>query len=394
MKSADVIIIGGGVIGTACAYYLAKEGAEVVLLERNELASGSSGANQGNISIHNRLPGPILDLNLHSLNMYQSLSKELGFDVEFMNTCGLSLIENEHYLPLLKERLKALKTAGLDVDFVDQTELAQRFPAIANNLPGAIFCKQSSRINSLKIVYGYARGAKNLGAKLFTQTEVHSIRLNKNRVSSVLTDSGEIKSNFVVIAAGVWSPALGKTAGLNIPISPTTGHIIVTEPIDISPLPLIGELMIPNQSEPLTGGCNLQQDFKVRIVLSPTLNGNILVGRSEESKGYDTSLNQFAVEAIIRRTIRFFPLLSNISCIRVFTGLRPGTSDNFPIVDRLSQPEGIVLATGHGDKGVNLAPITGKIVTDLIIRDKTEITINPYKFNRFKGREQNAKTSN
>ena len=394
MKSADVIIIGGGVIGTACAYYLAKEGAEVVLLERHELASGSSGANQGNISIHNRLPGPILDLNLHSLNMYQSLSKELGFDVEYMNTSGLSLLENERHLPYLKERLKALKTAGLDIAFVDQTELAHRFPAIASNLPGAIYCKQSSRINSFKVVYGYARGANKLGAKLLTQTEVHSIRINKNRVSSVLTDSGEIKSNFVVIAAGVWSKALGKTAGLNIPIRPTTGHIIVTEPIDINPLPLIGELKIPNQSELLTGDCHPQHDYKVRIVLSPTSNGNILVGRSEESKGYDTSLNQFAVEAIIRRTIHFFPLLSNISCIRVFTGLRPGTSDNLPIVDRLSHPEGIVLATGHGDKGINLAPITGKIVSDLIIRGKTEIMINPYKFNRFKRREQTIKTYN
>jgi len=153
-------------------------------------------------------------------------------------------------------------------------------------------------------------------------------------------------------------------------------------------------LMPPNQSEPLTADCHLQQDYKVKVVLSPTSNGNILIGRSEESKGYDTSLNQFAVKAIISRTIRFFPLLSNISCIRVFTGLRPGTSDDFPIVDRLSHPEGIVLATGHGDKGVNLAPITGKIVSELIIGGKTEMAINPYKFNRFKGREQTVKTSN
>lgn len=383
MKSADVVIIGGGVIGMASAYYLAREGVDVVLVERNEVASGSSGANQGNMSLHNRLPGLILDLNLNSLSMFQSLSEELGYDIEYRNTSGLSLVYKEQQLSYLGERIAAQRGAGLDVNFVDREELKRMLPYVASDLPGAISCKQSSRINSLKVVFGYARGARRLGAKVMIHTEAQSIRLHRDHVACVMTNREEIKTKFVVIAAGAWSPIIGETVGLNIPIRPTKGHLIVTEPIDFGRLPLIGEIANSNRSDALNDYSHLQRKFKVRFVLSPTPSGNLIIGRSEESSGYNTSFSHQAAKAIIQRAIRFFPFLCNINCIRVFTGLRPATPDSFPIVDRLVHPEGIILATGHGDKGVNLAPITGMIISDLIIKGGTETPIYPLRFARF-----------
>lgn len=383
MKSADVVIIGGGVVGAASAYYLARKGVDVALVERNELASGTSGANQGNISLHNRLPGLILDLNLCSLSMFQSLSEELGYDIEYTNTSGLSLIEKEEQLSSLGERIQGQRRAGLRVDFVGRAELSKTIPLLATDLAGAVSCKQSSRINSLKVVFGYARGARRLGARVLIHTEAQSIKLSRNRVCSVMTNRGEIRTEFVVIAAGAWSPFVVESVGLHIPIRPTKGHILVTEPIIFDSLPLIGEIVDSSPSDPLPACSHLQREFKVRFVFSPTPNGNLLIGRSEESSGYITSFHYHAAKAIIQRAIRFFPFLNNINCIRIFTGLRPTTPDDFPIVDRLDHPKGIVLATGHGDKGVNLAPITGKIVSDLIIKGGTETPIHALRFARF-----------
>jgi sarcosine oxidase subunit beta len=383
MKSAHVVIIGGGVVGTSSAYYLAKEGVDVTLVERNEIASGASGANLGNMSLHNRMPGPILDLNLLSLGMYQSLSQELGYDIEYVNTRGLSLVEKEAQTALIGERMNRQRQAGLDVEFIGLEELKIMLPHIAKDLPGALACSQSSRINSLKVVFGYAMGARNLGARILLHTQAEAIKIYNKNVHSVITDRGEIKTRFVVIAAGAWSPPIGETAGLSIPVRPIKGNIIVTEPIPSDDMQIVAEIHNLGGPQPSTVYSHLQQKFNVRMAFSPTPPGNVLIGRSEEFAGYDTSVNYQTVRAILQRAIRFFPFLRDIHCIRMYAGLRPSTPDDFPIVDRLHNPGGLVLATGHGDRGMNLGPITGKIVSELIVKGRTETPIHPFRFARF-----------
>jgi sarcosine oxidase subunit beta len=363
MKSAHVVIIGGGVVGTSSAYYLAKEGVDVTLVERNEIASGASGANLGNMSLHNRMPGPILDLNLLSLGMYQSLSQELGYDIEYVNTRGLSLVEKEAQTALIGERMNRQRQAGLDVEFIGLEELKIMLPHIAKDLPGALACSQSSRINSLKVVFGYAMGARNLGARILLHTQAEAIKIYNKNVHSVITDRGEIKTRFVVIAAGAWSPPIGETAGLSIPVRPIKGNIIVTEPIPSDDMQIVAEIHNLGGPQPSTVYSHLQQKFNVRMAFSPTPPGNVLIGRSEEFAGYDTSVNY--------------------QTIRMYAGLRPSTPDDFPIVDRLHNPGGLVLATGHGDRGMNLGPITGKIVSELIVKGRTETPIHPFRFARF-----------
>jgi sarcosine oxidase subunit beta len=383
MKSADVVIIGGGVVGAASAYYLARKGVDVTLLERNELASGASGANLGNMSLHNRIPGPILDLSLLSLGMYQSLSEQLGYDVEYINTRGLALMERDEQLPLIKERLNKQKKAGLHVTLIDPEELNKVLPYVAPDLAGAVTCKQSSWVNSPRVVFGYAQGAREWGAKIFLHTKVQEIKTRNNSVYSVVTDSGEIKTKFVVIAAGAWSSQIGRTAGLSIPVTPIRGNIIVTESVRSKYLQIIAEIHNLRTNQESTVSSNLHREFGVRMVFSQTPAGNILIGRSEESAGYNNSVNYRAIRAITQRAIRFFPFLKDLHCIRTYAGLRPSTPDDFPIIDRLNNPGGIILATGHGDKGINLAPMTGKIVSELIVNGVANIPIQPFRLARF-----------
>jgi glycine/D-amino acid oxidase-like deaminating enzyme len=383
MKSAHVVVIGGGVMGTASAYYLAREGVDVILLEKDELASGTSGANLGNMSLHNRMPGPILDLNLRSLGMYQSLSEELGYDIEYVNTRGLALMERDEQLPFINERLNRQKKAGLCVTLVDREELNRVLPHIAPDLAGAVACNQSSRVNSPRVVFGYALGARELGARILLHTEVQEIKTLNKSVSSVVTNSGEIKTKFVVVAAGAWSPQLGRTAGLSIPVTPIRGNILVTESIPSQYLQIVAEIQDVEMDQGSTLSSDQNREFNVRMVFSPTPSGNILIGRSEESAGYDNSVNYRVIRAVARRAIRFFPCLRDLHCIRTYAGLRPCTPDDFPIIDRLDSPEGIILATGHGDKGINLAPMTGKIVSELIIHGVASDSIQPFRFARF-----------
>lgn len=383
MKSAHVVVIGGGVMGTASAYYLAREGVDVVLLEKDELASGASGANLGNMSLHNRMPGPILDLNLQSLGMYQSLSEELGYDVEYANTHGLALMEREEQLPLIEERVTRQKKAGLHVTLVDREELNKMLPHVAPDLAGAVACNQSSRVNSPRVVFGYALGARKLGAKILLHTKVQEIKTRNKSVCSVVTNRGEIKTKFAVIASGAWSPEIGRTAGVSIPVTPIRGNILVTESIRSQYPQIAAEMHDVGMNQESTLSSDQHREFNVRMLFSPTTSGNILIGRSEESAGYDNSVNYRVIRALAQRAIRFFPFLRDLHCIRAYAGLRPCTPDDFPIIDRLDNPEGIILATGHGDKGVNLAPMTGKIVSELIIHGVASTSLRPFRFARF-----------
>jgi glycine/D-amino acid oxidase-like deaminating enzyme len=386
-KTADIVIIGGGVIGTSIAYFLSKCGEEVVLLEKNDLASGSSGACDIDIILQSKNPGIHLKLAMASADLYKNLPKQLGFDIEYENTGGMILIEDEEQLKVMKDFVKKQREIGLKVELLDLKEASKLQKGLASHLVGATYSPQDAHVNPMKLCLGFAYAAKRHGAEIMLNTEVVDIKTENGKVRSVTTNRGEIDTGMIINAAGVYAPMIGEMAGISVPIKPRRGQIVITEP---APKLVMGDVLcakyIVAKYNPLLseGSDDPETKLGVGLSLSQTQNGNILIGGCREFVGYNRSTTHEALKTILRHAVRLVPALKDIHMIRNFAGLRPYTPDGLPILGSVDSIEGFIMAAGHEGDGIALSPITGKIISDLIIDGKTFMDVSDLKLERFK----------
>jgi sarcosine oxidase subunit beta len=208
--------------------------------------------------------------------------------------------------------------------------------------------------------------AQRLGAALRRDIAVTGIRLDGGgRVCAVSTKGGDVLATIVVCAAGVWSNEIVRTAGVDLPVRPRKGHILVTarEPGLIAHPLLEGSYAASVQSS--------AEDVQVALVAEMTSAGTLLLGSSREFAGYDRTVSPSVMQAIAARAVRFLPALAKTSIIRSYAGLRPWSPDHLPLVGPVDAVPGLYLATGHEGAGIGLAPVTGKIVADCIVNMAT-----------------------
>jgi sarcosine oxidase subunit beta len=279
---------------------------------------------------------------------------------------------------------------GVKVDMFTGKELREIDPDIARDVPGGSYCSDGLFLNPMKLVYGFAEAARRLGAQINTFTEVEKICVQNSKVKSVITSRGEIETRFVVIAAGAWSPLLARMLKLRIPIIPRRGQIMLTEAYRI------GRIRYVSDADYLVTGYDLDavkrsEDPRIRLGVSAVLtqpkNGNWLLGTSRDFPGYDKRNTLETLTHIAKRAIRFLPKLRHANIIRTMAGLRPFCEDGHPIIDSVDEVNGLVLATGHHGEGIALAPITGKLVAELVTKGRTSLPIEDYSYHRFKDRE-------
>lgn len=385
-KNAEIIVIGGGVIGTSIAYHLAKRGRRVTLLEKDDLASGSSGACDIDIILQSKNPGIHLQLAMKSAELYKKLVRELECDIEYENTGGMILIEDEKQMGAMREFVRRQKATGLEVELLDFKEASKLQRGLSPHLLGATYSPWDAHVNPMKLCFAFARAARQMGAEILTGTPAVDIRVKGGRVKSVLAGSEEIETDTVINAAGVYAPAICKMVGLSAPIKPRRGQIIVTEPV---PRFVMGDVLsaryIAAKYNPrlLEGSDDLETRLGVGLSLSQTRNGNLLIGGCREFAGYDKKTTYEALKAILTHATRHVPLLRGIHVIRSFAGLRPYTPDGLPILGPVREVEGFIMAAGHEGDGIALSPITGKIISDLVVDGKSDIDVKPLSLDRF-----------
>jgi len=385
-KTSDIVIIGGGVIGTSIAYFLSKRGKKVVLIEKDDLASGSSGACDIDIILQSKNPGIHLKLAMASAELYKSLPEELDFDIEYQNTGGMILIENEEQLNIMKQFVKKQKSIGLQVELLDSKEASKLQRGLAPHLVGATYSPQDAHVNPMRLSLGFAQAAAKLGAQICLDTAVIDIKLQNNKIKSVITNRGEIETGTLINAAGVFAPNICQMVGMTVPIKPRRGQIIVTEPV---PKLVMGDVLcakyIVAKYNPklLEGSDDPETRLGVGLSLSQTQNGNILIGGCREFVGYNKSTTHQALVTILKHAARLVPALKDIHAIRSFAGLRPYTPDGLPLLGPVEGIEGFVMAAGHEGDGIALSPITGRIISDLIIDGKTFMDVSSLNPGRF-----------
>jgi sarcosine oxidase subunit beta len=374
----DVVIIGGGIIGCSCAYYLSREGVKVHLVERGSIASGTSGACEGNILQWDKQPGIELKLGVASASLYETLSEELPLDIEYAKKGSILVAENQEDLGGAEQIVRSLQSEGVPCWLATRDDLFELEPNLARDIASGAIFPEDAQVQPMLATIALAQAAKNHGTVIQTFTEVKDIELSPERsVVAVDTTAGRIPTQAIVNAAGVWSNAIGEMVGFDIPVLPRKGHIVVTEPV-----PNIVNCKMMEAGYTQTVGDDAR-GLAIAAVVERTLSGNILLGSSREFAGFDCSVDPDVIRAIVARALRFFPKLKSIHAIRTYAGLRPYTPDHLPIIAEADTVKGFYVATGHEGAGICLGPITGKLISQMITGQETDLPVEQLSLSRF-----------
>jgi len=368
--TCDVVVIGGGIIGASIAYNLSKRNTNVILVEKNDIASGTSGSCDGFVFMQSKKPGIHLEMALESARIMEQLSTELQRDIEYEKNGGMILIESKDDIPEMQDFVYQQRNSGLDVVLLDACQVHEMEPNISSNIAGATYSPMDAHVNPLALCLAFAESAKNRGTKILTDTHVTGINIVNGKVQGIETTKGRIKADVVVNSAGVYAPAVANMAGINLPIIPRRGQIAVTESVPR----FLKKVMICNRYIKSKFNLNQVQDsLGIGLALEQTKAGNILIGSTREFVGYDRQVTPEGITAVLKYAQRFVPAIGEFNVIRTFAGLRPYTPNNLPILGKVKSIEGLIVAAGHEGDGIALSPITGVIITELITTGKSEL---------------------
>ena len=377
--TSDAVVVGAGVIGASIAYQLTKAGLDVVLIDRNEPAGETSGACDGLVFCQSKKPGIHLQMAIESKKIFDGLIGQLPFDMEYENTGGMVTIESEAEYLAMEKYVEQQRAGGLDVSLLDAKTAHEMEPALADSVIGAAYSPIDGQINPLTLNLGLAFGAKQLGATLLMREPVTAVLCEKGKVSGVKTAKRQITAPLVVNAAGIYAPEIAGMIGLNLPIKPRRGQLLITAPVPkMINTCMISASYIASKFDP-----SLAAEAARAVSLEQTVTGSLLLGSTREFVGYDRSTTAEGIARIGENASRVLPGLKNIQVVRAMAGLRPYTPDGLPILGFVEQAEGFVMAAGHEGDGIALCAITGALITQLIKENKTAIPLDQFAASRF-----------
>ena len=386
-KTANVVVIGGGVAGAAITYFLTRKNVEVILVEKGAIASGTSGRCEGDVLICDKEPGFDSRLAKLSQDLFPQIAQELDYDIGWTQKGSLLAIENEEEMEVAKTFCARLAAEGLPVRILDRHEVREVEPHLAEDIVGGMETDGDGSLYPMGLVYGLISDAKKRGAQILTHNAVLDIKRDRNgSIARVITQQEEIITPQVVNAAGIWAPFIGKMVGIDIPIRPRQGQMLVSErtfPVGPRKVMEFGYMMAKFEGGTYTRKVTPEMEkFGVALVFEPTEAQNFLIGSSRRFVGEDTSCDVEVLRAMAQRAIRFFPVIKDINFIRSYAGLRPYTPDHLPIISETEVP-GFYVAAGHEGDGIGLSLITGKLVTQMICGEPLEINVDPLRLSRF-----------
>jgi glycine/D-amino acid oxidase-like deaminating enzyme len=389
MTHFDVVVIGAGIIGSSTAYYLSKAGYRVALVDKGDIANGTSSRCDAVALISDKKPGIDTEIGYKSIQMYKELAKELAFDFQFSSRGSLYVCETEQELEIAREYAANQNRDGYHLQIVDQKELLEIESNLATDLIGGIWTEVDSTMNPYLVCYAFVEEAKKYGLKLFTNHEVKTIvRGVDGRVEKVVTDRGTIHTERIVNCAGVWASKIGNMVGIDIPIRPRKGMILVTEKTDRIVHQKVHEFgYMLSKFEDIQYKRNVSELVEannIAFTIEPTEAENYLVGGHRSFNGYDIRSENQVIRGIAERAMRFLPVLKDVNCIRAYAGVRPWVIDHLPIVSGVEEVPGFYIASGHEGDGISMAPITGKMITQIISEEATDFNIDRLKFSRYK----------
>jgi len=380
-SSPDVAVVGAGVVGAAVALAAARRGLSVVVLDRGPVAGGTTGAGEGNLLVSDKEPGPELDLALLSLRLWAEVSEHVvsatGGGFEFEPKGGLVVSADTAALPALHDLAARQRAAGVDAIEVRATELRTHEPHLAPDLAGGVLYPQDSQVQPMLAAARMLQAARRLGARIRTREAVTGFLRSGDRVVGVRTASGDVAAGAVVNAAGTWSGEVAALAGIELPILPRRGVILVTQPLP----PMIRHKVYA--AEYVADVASDDAGLESSAVVEGTRAGTVLVGASRERVGFRREMPLPVVRRLAAQAVRLFPVLADVSLLRSYAGFRPYCPDHLPVVGADPRAPGLLHACGHEGAGVGLATGTGHLLAQVLAGVEPDLDLRPFRPERF-----------
>ncbi len=363
-----VVVIGGGVIGTAVAFYLAKNGvSDVVVLEKDYLSSGSTGRCGGGIRQQwsERMN---VRLAMRSVEHFKRFESEVGFDIEYFQGGYLLLAYTEEEVLLFERNIKMQQEENLDVELLSKNEASSRFSFIdMSGVRAAAYCSSDGHANPHLTTFAYARAAERMGVEVLTHTSAEKIITEDGRIVAVQTSKGKIETEVVVNAAGGYSHEVGAMAGVELPTESYRHQIFVTEPLEHIMDPLV---------------ISFENNFYIR----QTKAGNFIMGQGDKDElpGHNVTPTWKFLREMTEKMPKFFPFLRDVRVLRHWAGLYNMSPDAQPIIDRAVDIDNFYYAIGFSGHGFMLAPAVGEAVAEWIVHgEPRSVDISNLSLNRF-----------
>jgi hydrogen cyanide synthase HcnC len=390
---SEVVVVGGGVTGCAVAYFAARRGLEVTLVDtpkRGRATSGSAagwwptgesvGLGCGLIFAMSRLagnaaggghgrewlPNSFLDFALRSNDLVPALAgclrEDANMDIEFERTSQLIVLYDEADEAYAQALWDGYPDRRHLFEWLTPREVADAEPILTRRLRGALRFRGDDQLNPYKFADALRAGARTLGARIVPHTEVTGVMLAGSRVVGVETPGATIGCDVLVNAAGAWAGEIGKMAGIDVPVTPVRGQIVCTETLP--------EILTSCIS---TTDCYLAQKK----------HGEVIIGSTTEYVGFDVNTTVPATQTLSRGAVRAIPGLEHVAVKRVWSGLRPGSPDELPMLGPVDGLAGYLNACGHFRTGVVNAPLTGLLLAELAAGERPSHPVEPFLLSRF-----------
>ena len=363
---AEIVVIGGGVSGLSSAYFLAKAGKNVVVVEKGMVGGEASGRNGGMIS--ERIDEPaLIPLAVESIKLWATLDDELGYPTEFVHQGRIQVgVSEEEMGDIFSERDEALRH-GISVEQLDPSEIRDMIPGISGRTLGGLFFANGGHANPQRSVQAFAWAFQDLGGRLYQNTAVTGFQLAADRVTSVKTTAGPIATDIVVAAAGPQTALLAEMVGVNVPVAPARVEILATAPLE----PLFDIALVGN-------GLYGRQAARGNLLFGGGAHEWTDVGLTTDPAKPNTPL----IRNIARRLAELLPAVADVPVIRSWAGIVEQAPDYTPIIDIPDNPSNYIVVTASAH-GFGISPATGKVVSDLVLHGKSSIDISGLGLGRF-----------
>ncbi|MFF7468306.1 FAD-dependent oxidoreductase [Streptomyces sp. NPDC008092] len=373
--TCDVVVIGAGMAGAACALYASRAGLDVIVVDRGPVAGGTTGAGEGNLLVSDKEPGPELELALLSGRLWSALAGELGDRIEYEPKGGVVVAAEPEGLAALERFAAGQRAAGVAAENVGADQLHELEPYLAPGLAGGVHYPQDAQVMP---TLAAAHLLRTSGARLSTgRTVTEVLRGADGAVRGVRTDRGDIHAPAVVNAAGTWGGEVAALAGVHLPVLPRRGFVLVTEPL---PRRVRHKVYAADYVADVASDSAALQTSPV---VEGTAAGPVLIGASRERVGFDRSFSLPAVRALAAGAIRLFPFLSGVRAMRTYLGFRPYLPDHLPAIGPDPRAPGLFHACGHEGAGIGLATGTGQLIAQVLSGKTPELDLAPFRPERF-----------
>ena len=368
MERAEVVIVGGGIIGASVAYHLTTRGlTDIIVLEKDRIGSGSTTRNAGGVRLQFSTEINVR-LSQRSLPHWERFKDEMGVDPDFHQTGYLFLITTERDEVAFGRSLELWKRLGVPARRLDRDEVRKVFPQLrADDVAFATFCPKDGHLDPSSMLNGYVARARERGVRFREGQPVIAVNKEDGRVTGVRTRSTEYACRVVVNAAGPWAGEVGRLAGIALPITPLRRQIFVTDPVP-----------------------GLDREFPLTVEMATSFyfhreSGGVLMGMADpaDKPGFDDSVNWDFLPSIVERALERMPLLEKANVKTGWAGFYEDTPDKHPILGNVDGVEGFVCAAGFSGHGLMHAPAAGEAIAELITSGKTTLDISALAHSRF-----------